>query len=140
MNSGKCCRLRSPAEIKVQTNKNSEICKHRYKLCCINQTGQSKTWEETSIKFKKYVDWANIYEIYWDFRSMGIIALYEQNLLWKLSQWLSMIVLVWFIWTPLSNKCICEIYKGREMHRHYVQTGTLLFICYCWRSKFITKI
>ena len=26
------------------------------------------------------------------------------------------------------------------MHRRYVQADTLLFICYCWRSKFITKI
>ena len=26
------------------------------------------------------------------------------------------------------------------MHRCYVQTGLLLFVCYCWRSKFIAKI
>ena len=35
------------------------------------------------------------------------------------------------------NKYIYEIYKGRDMHRHYVQANTSLFICYCWRSKFI---
>ena len=26
----------------------------------------------------------------------------------------------------MSNKCICEINKGREMHRCYVQADTLL--------------
>ena len=29
----------------------------------------------------------------------------------------------------MSNKYICKIYKGREMHRRYVQAGTLFFIC-----------
>ena len=33
-------------------------------------------------------------------------------------------------WT-VSNKYIYEIYKGREMHRHYAQTDTVLSICYC---------
>ena len=33
-------------------------------------------------------------------------------------------------WT-VSTKCIYEIYKGREMHRHYAQADTLLSICYC---------
>ena len=42
-------------------------------------------------------------------------------------------------WT-LSNKYIYEIYKGREMHRYYTQADTLLSICYCWRSTFMTKI
>ena len=42
-------------------------------------------------------------------------------------------------WT-LSNKYIYEIYKGREMHRYYTQADTLLSICYCCRSTFMTKI
>ena len=39
----------------------------------------------------------------------------------------------------MSDKNICKICKDREMHRRYVQADTLLFICYCWRSKFIYK-
>ena len=35
--SGKHCQLRLPAEIKVQTRKNYETCKDRYKLCHINK-------------------------------------------------------------------------------------------------------
>ena len=27
-----------------------------------------------------------------------------------------------------------------EMHRCYVQAGLLLCVCYCWRSKLLTKI
>ena len=41
---------------------------------------------------------------------------------------------------PVSNEYIYEICKAREMHRHYIQADTLLFICYCWRSKFKMKI
>ena len=78
LNFRKCCQLHLPAEIKVQTSKEYERCKHRYKLCHIKQTGPSTTWKETCIKFKKYADcrfWANIYKIYWDFRSVRIISL-----------------------------------------------------------------
>ena len=42
--------------------------------------------------------------------------------------------------SEVCNKYIYEVCKGKEMHRHYVQADTLLFICYCWRSKFIMKI
>ena len=38
---------------------------------------------------------------------------------------MSMIVLMCFVLT-LSNKYICEIYEGREIHRRYVQADTLL--------------
>ena len=41
---------------------------------------------------------------------------------------------------PVSNEYIYKICKAREMHRHYIQADTLLFICYCWRSKFKMKI
>ena len=52
LNLGKCCWLLLPAVIKVQTNKNYETCKQRYKLCNINETGQSTTWKETRIVLK----------------------------------------------------------------------------------------
>ena len=49
----------------------------------------------------------------------------------------------WYFWCakswPVSNKYIYKIYKVREMHRHYVQ-GDIMFIFYCWKSKFIMKI
>ena len=82
LNFGKCCRLGLPAEIKVQTSKNYETCKNRYKLWHINQTGQTTIWKETRIEFIKYTEcrlWANICEIYWDFRSARIISLQEKN-------------------------------------------------------------
>ena len=50
-----------------------------------------------------------------------------------------MIILMRFVW-PMFNKYILENYEGIAIHRRYVQADTLLFICYCWRSKFITKI
>ena len=90
-------------------------------LCHIKQTGQSTTWKRTCIEFWNYADcrfWGNIYKIYWSFRSVRITSW------WKPSQWLSMIVVI------SSNKYIYKIYKGREMHRCYVQADTLLFICY----------
>ena len=40
----------------VWISKNYETYKHRYKLCHINQTGQSTTWKETYIEFKKYIE------------------------------------------------------------------------------------
>ena len=43
LNSGKCCQLCLPADIKVQASKNYETLKCRYKLCHINQAGQSAT-------------------------------------------------------------------------------------------------
>ena len=43
--------MRLPAEMKVQASKNYETCQRRYKLCQINQTGQSTTWKETCIEF-----------------------------------------------------------------------------------------
>ena len=74
------CWLHLPAEIKVQTGENYRTCEHRNKLHLINQTGQSKTWIETCIEFKKYIEcsfWANIHKIYWNFHSIRIISLYE---------------------------------------------------------------
>ena len=74
--------LPAAAEIKVKTSKNYKICKLRYKLSHINQTGQSMTWKETRIGLKKYAKcwfWANIYEIYRDFRSVRIITLSEKK-------------------------------------------------------------
>ena len=50
--------------------------------------GQSTTWKETCIKFKKYADcmfWKNIYKIYWDFRSVRIISLQEKNVVETIS-------------------------------------------------------
>ena len=91
-NLGSCCQLHLSAEIKVQTSKNYESCKHRYKLCHINQTGQSKTWNETCIKFKKYADcrfWANIYKIYWDFCSVTIISFRKKTVVETIS------VIIW---------------------------------------------
>ena len=41
--NGEVLLLRLPAEIKVQTSKNYETCKQRYKLCHINQAGKSTT-------------------------------------------------------------------------------------------------
>ena len=40
-----------PGKIKVQTSKNYETFKDRYKLCHINHTDQTKAWKETCIKF-----------------------------------------------------------------------------------------
>ena len=60
-----------------------KITKHaskKNKLHLINQTGQSTTWIETCIKFKKYIEcsfWANIHKIWWNFHSVSIISLYE---------------------------------------------------------------
>ena len=56
-------QLGLPVEIKVQKSKSYETCKDRCKLSHINQTGQTTTWKETSIEFKKYREcrlWANI--------------------------------------------------------------------------------
>ena len=42
------------------------------------QSGQTTTWKETCIEFDTYTECrlrANIYEIYWDFRSAKIISL-----------------------------------------------------------------
>ena len=44
--------LTSRDQTKVQTSKNYGTCKHRYKLCHINQTGQNTLWKET-MEFKK---------------------------------------------------------------------------------------
>ena len=44
--------------------------------------GQTTTWKETCIEFTKYAEsrlWANIYEIYWDFRFTIIISLQEKK-------------------------------------------------------------
>ena len=44
----------------------------------INQADQTTTWKETCIEFPKYAKyrlWANIDEIYWDFRSVRITSL-----------------------------------------------------------------
>ena len=46
MNFEKCCQLVLPVEIKVQTSKNYETCKDRWKLSHINQTDQTITWKE----------------------------------------------------------------------------------------------
>ena len=83
LNFGKCCQLGLPAVIKVLTRKNYEtymgiLCQ----LCHINQTGHTKKWKETCIEFKMYVEcrlWANIYEIYRDFRSKRIISSQEKT-------------------------------------------------------------
>ena len=78
LNFGKCCQMGLTGEIKVQTSKNYETCKERCKLPHINQTGQTMTWKETCIKFKKYKEcrlWPNIYGIYWDFCSARAISL-----------------------------------------------------------------
>ena len=142
LNFGKCCRLGLPAEIKVQTSKNYETCKNRYKLWHINQTGQTTIWKETRIEFIKYTEcrlWANICEIYWDFRSARIISFQEKNRSgnhFSGYQWYVRCGISW----PVSNKYIYEIYKGRGIYRHYFQADTLLFTCYCWRSMFLMKI
>ena len=89
LNLGKCCRLRLPAVSKVQTNRNYETCEHVYKLCNINQTGQSTTWKETRIEFKKYAEGRfreNIHKIYWNFCSVRIISLLEKNVLETISK------------------------------------------------------
>ena len=137
-----CCRLGLPAEIKAQTSKNYTPCKYRCKLCQIKQTGQTTTWKETCIEFMKYAKcrlWVNIYKIYWYFRSTRIMSLLEKtrggNHL-SGHHWYFQRAMSW----PVSNKYIYEIYKGREMHRDYVQADSLLFICYYWRSKSIMKI
>ena len=78
LNLGNGCQLCWLAEIKLQTIKNYETCKHRYKLHHVNQKSQSTRWKETCIEFKKYADcrfWANTYEVYWNFRSVRIISL-----------------------------------------------------------------
>ena len=82
LNFRKCFRLGLPVEIKVQACKNYETCKDRGKLSHINQTGQTKTWKETCIEFKKYSEcrlWTNIYEIYRDFHSAKNISLREKK-------------------------------------------------------------
>ena len=43
-------------------------------------------WKETCIEFIKYAEcrlWANIYEIYLDFRSARIISLHKKNCSWN---------------------------------------------------------
>ena len=60
LNLGKCFRLRLPTEIKVQTIKNYKTCKHRHKVCHINQTGQTTTLKETCFETylkSKSMDW-----------------------------------------------------------------------------------
>ena len=82
LNFRKCCQLGLLVEIKVQTSKKYETCKDRYKLSHINQTGQTTTRKVTCVEFKKYREcwvWANIYEIFWDFRSARTISLWEKN-------------------------------------------------------------
>ena len=82
MNFGICCQLGLPAEIKVQTSKNYEPCKYRYKLCQINQMSQTTTWKESCIEFIKYTEcrlWVNIYKIHWDFHYARIISLQKKK-------------------------------------------------------------
>ena len=57
LNFGNCCRLASPAEIKVHESKNYETSKERCKLCHINQTGQTARCKEACIKFIKYAEY-----------------------------------------------------------------------------------
>ena len=33
-----------------------------------------------------------------------------------------------YLINPVFNKYIYEVYKGKEMHRHYVQADTLFFM------------
>ena len=49
---GKCFWLYLATEIKVETSKNYKACKHGYKLCHINQTGQSTTWKKPVLNLK----------------------------------------------------------------------------------------
>ena len=83
------------------------------------------TWKETSIEFIKYEAsrlWANIYEIHWDFHS-AIISLQEKNVMKAISVTITESSDVRCLW-PVSNKYIYEIFKVREMHRHYIQADT----------------
>ena len=70
--------------------------------------GQSTTWKETCIEFKKYADcrfWANMYKIYWDFCSVRVISLKEKNgggNHFSGYQWQFWYALFW----PISNKYI----------------------------------
>ena len=138
---GKCFRLRLPAVIKVQTNKNYETCDQRYKLCNINQTCQSATWKENRIEFKKYAEgrfWANMCKIVWDFRSVRIISLSEKKVVETISKAIKdssdvlcfgLYVINVFEKSTKAERCTDVIFKL-----------TLYCLCYCWKSKFITKI
>ena len=65
--------------------------------------GQNATWKETCIKFVKYVE-----------RS------FEQTFM-KFSDSSD-------VWCLGLYLIIYEIYKGREMHRHYVQADTFVYL------------
>ena len=86
------------------------------------------------MEFKKYREcklWANIYKIYWDFRSARIISLREKTV----------VETILVVITDSSDVRCFDLYliniftksTKAERCRHYVQADTLLFICYCWR-------
>ena len=103
-----------------------KTCKDRCKLCHINQTGQITAWKETCsefIKYEKYRLWATIHGFYWDFCSARIS--FQEKTWWKSSQWPSLIVVLCNALTYIYIYIciyiyIYEIYKSREVYRHYI--------------------
>ena len=142
LNFRKCCWLGLSAEIKVQTSKNYKTCKGRCKLCHINQTGQTTTWKETCIKFIKYAECKALSKHLWNL----LRFLFHKNNFFTEKKTIVETISVTI--TDSSNVWCLDLYliniftksTKAEMHRHYVQAGTLLFICYCWKSTFLMKI
>ena len=120
-------------------------------------------------KYRECKLWAIIYEIYWDLRSAWIISLQEKTIVETILlaitdnsdvHFFDLYLMNIFMKPMKAERCTDikkKLYgsflwmgfnclKARTTSRrqftfyHYFQADTLLFICYCWRSKFIMKI
>ena len=102
---------------------------------------QTATWKKTWIEFKKYKEhnfWANIKEIYWNFRFVRIVFFRK-----KIFSRTSSLAI-----TDSSDVHCFDLYPiniftkdtKTEWHTDVMKADASLFICYCSISKFVTKV
>ena len=122
--------------------------KGRWKLCNINQIGQSTTWKKAvAMEFKKYAE-CKLWAMEWNLKSIQNVG-FEQTFRKCIKIFISseyffvgkkpIVKSAVWLWL-ISNKYIYNIYDNRVIHRCYVRADSLLFLSYCWRCKFKMKV